>query len=520
MAAAAFLAALSGFLFLGFELLWFRLFTFASGSDPVIFGLVLSLYLAGLASGSLLGGRLLRKPGSGWPQAARLLLLSSLASFAVIPGTAALAGRYLSGWRPGLGLLFAATLTSGGILAALVQAGRAGKEKAGWSTGIIYAANTLGSVAGTIATGYLLLDTFPLPLLNTLFALLLLGAAALAQLLNRQPREGASRAGVLFTALALAWAGTLLFLSPSLHRGLYERLYYSVHWRTNPPFPQVVESRHGVVCRTSDGTILGNGVYDGHLSTALVAKKNREIDHAYLALLAQPDAEKVLEIGLAGGAWARVLAGFPAVKTVTSVEINRSYLELIEQDRESRSLLTNPKVHIAIDDGRRWLRTHPEERFDLIVMNTTFHDRNHATNLLSREFLELVKAHLAPGGVVYLNTTGSDESLKTAALVFPFLKTRSVYCIASLSPFRFDRERFAADLRALRVNGRSPFPALPGELDDISRGGTPQSPGGRAFARISRIRFASSRRQILESLEGLPAITDDNMITEFPPLHR
>ena len=78
------------------------------------------------------------------------------------------------------------------------------------------------------------------------------------------------------------------------------------------------------------------------------------------------------------------------------------------------SLLANPKVHIVIDDGRRWLASNPARRFDVIVMNTTFHWRAHTTNLLSEEFLRLARAHLRAGGILHYNTTGSEDALKRA----------------------------------------------------------------------------------------------------------
>ena len=50
-------------------------------------------------------------------------------------------------------------------------------------------------------------------------------------------------------------------------------------------------------------------------------------------------------------------------------------------------MLHDPKVDIVIDDGRRWLNPPPDERFDVIVMNTTWHWRAHITDLLSTEFM-------------------------------------------------------------------------------------------------------------------------------------
>ena len=79
------------------------------------------------------------------------------------------------------------------------------------------------------------------------------------------------------------------------------------------------------------------------------------------------------------------------------------------------SLLDNPKVEIVIDDGRRWLNRHPERKFDAIIQNTTWYYRPNVTNLLSREYLALVAAHLREGGVIMYNTTGSLRVQRTLA---------------------------------------------------------------------------------------------------------
>ena len=69
-------------------------------------------------------------------------------------------------------------------------------------------------------------------------------------------------------------------------------------------------------------------------------------------------------------------------------------LEIAADLPEVASVLSNPKVSIVTDDGRRWLRLHPDRKFDAIVSNTTWHFRANVTNLLSAEFLDLIGQHL------------------------------------------------------------------------------------------------------------------------------
>jgi spermidine synthase len=95
-------------------------------------------------------------------------------------------------------------------------------------------------------------------------------------------------------------------------------------------------------------------------------------------------------------------------------------LNIIAEYPDVSSLLSNPKVEIVIDDGRRWLSKNRDRRFDFIAMNSSFSWRAMATNLLSVEFLDLVKAHLKDNGVFLYNTTGSPEAERTGAAYFPF----------------------------------------------------------------------------------------------------
>src|SRR5262249_26501837 len=116
---------------------------------------------------------------------------------------------------------------------------------------------------------------------------------------------------------------------------------------------------------------------------------NNFVFRAYAIPSFHPRPADVLMIGLSSGSWAQIVANEPGVQRLTIIEINPGYLRLISQYPMVASVLKNPRVSISIDDGRRWLFRNPNRRFDLIVMNTTFYWRAHASNLLSVEFLEL-----------------------------------------------------------------------------------------------------------------------------------
>jgi spermidine synthase len=215
-------------------------------------------------------------------------------------------------------------------------------------------------------------------------------------------------------------------------------------------------------------------------------------------------------IGLGSGSWAQVVANHPQVESLSVVEINPGYLKLIPQYPTIGTVLHNPKVHIVIDDGRRWLLWNPQTKFDAIVVNTTFYWRNHASSLLSVEFLQVVREHLEPGGVLFYNTTGSDDAIATALTVYPYaLRLNSV--AVSDSPLVLDRVRWRAVLLNYVINRKHVIdasdPKQMQKLDEII--GIPEDPTGRTLSSVE------NNDQLRSRLQKRLIITDDNMGLEW-----
>jgi spermidine synthase len=217
-------------------------------------------------------------------------------------------------------------------------------------------------------------------------------------------------------------------------------------------------------------------------------------------------------IGLASGSWAQVLAHEPDLEHLTIVEINPGYEQLIAHHPEVRGVLTNPKVTIDIDDGRRWLQRNPARRFDVIVMNTTWHWRAHMTNLLSAEFMRLARSHLLGGGLFYFNTTSSADVQKTAMTEFPYGLRMINFVAVSDSPIHFDKDRFRELLTTYRIEGvpaidsstdegKSMIESIAGIADTLDR--PPQDDG------------LERRESILERTKSAGIVTDDNMLVEL-----
>ena len=313
----------------------------------------------------------------------------------------------------------------------------------------------------------------------------------------------------MVTASAVAF--TLVRVAPRAYDRIYERLYYKTQFK-NERFAEVVETRSGVIAVTEDGTVFGGGAYDGRLNTSIVHDRNG-IVRAYAIGAMHPDPREVIMIGLSSGSWAQVIANNPSVQHLTIIEINPGYLEVIKKYPDVASILTNPKVDIQIDDGRRWLRRHPERTADLLVMNTSFHWRAHSTNLLSREFMEIARAHLRPGGIFFFNTTSSDDVQKTAMTTFPYGLRIINFVAVSDSPFGLDKARWRELLAHYNIDGRPCIDTSSPDgqklledlvaMPDTMRAGRYQEWG------------MEGRESILARTDGATVVTDDNMVIEL-----
>ncbi len=515
MRIAIFVAGASGFIALSYEILWYRLYSYVSWGLPTAFGALLGFYLLGIAVGSFASRAFCKSHavrGEGRRELrllAAFLFVANSAGFLVAPALGRVVTAYH--WLWSLGLVAAATTLLGAVLPLVAHFGIEPDDRAGARLSYLYVANILGSTAGSLLTGFVAMD-----LLSTRTLASTLGLAGLVLVAAVLAVSGLRPRALAVSLAAVAASGALLVLAaPSLFEQLYERLLFKGKFTADTRFAETVENRSGVINVTEDGRVWGGGAYDGAFNTSLAYDKNW-IVRAYAVPALHPEPREMLMIGLASGSWAEVLANAPGLEKFTIVEINPGYLQLIARHPEVAPILTNPKVDIVIDDGRRWLQRHPDRRFDAIVMNTSWHWRAHMTNLLSTEFLELVRAHLEPGGLAYYNTTSSPDVYKTAATVFPHALRVINFVAVSDAPLVLTRDGFASVLRAYRIEGA---PAL-----DLSREADRKA-WDDAMELADSIRAVppedyglESRDSLLARTDGARVITDDNMASEWREL--
>ena len=508
------LAALVGYVSLSYEIVWFRAFAIATNTSTA-FALILGAYLAGIANGSLrvrgsLGGSL--APGQALQMVAAALLAASIVGFLLLPAAAYGATTHIGYFFPMLLMVFAQTTISGMIFPVICHHAIAPDDRAGSGVSWVYVANILGSVAGTLVTGFLLMNYLSIAAISELLGVLGIGISLLVALTGRLTR----RRRRLLVALGTAAIGAIVLTTGPLFGGFYELLLSNNMVAETRKFVDIVENRSGVVAVDSELYVYGNGIYDGRIAIDLMDDENLLIRPFALSLY-HPNPENVLMIGLATGAWAQVVASHPAVKHFTIVEINPGYLQIIRKYPVVASLLDNAKVEIVIDDGRRWLSRHPERTFDAIIQNTTWYYRPNVTNLLSVEYLTLAAAHLRQGGIIMYNTTGSQRVQRTGCMTFPNGIREINMLVVSPTPIKLDQRRLRDSLAAHSINGRPVLetaePKARHRLEEIVDSLAPP-PAGHARPAA----MMEDCGGILARTAGQPLVTDDNMGEEWSGL--
>jgi spermidine synthase len=507
---AAVLVFLSGFISLSYEIFLFRVVSYMTANVAPTLALTLGAFLMGIASGSN-ASRLQCRASSGHLTAlASSVLAANVIGFMLLPALGMAAA-----YRPGmiaLALLLAFLIAHfwGVVMPLVAHLAIRANDNTGTRLSYLYLANIIGSAAGGFLTGFVMMDVLGMRGIQMLLVLCGLAFAALLVVLSRRRASVISLAGIAAAALLAGFA----------HGPLTSQVYERLVWMGDGdirPFLRVIENKSGVIALDEHKRVYGHGIYDGQVKIDLADDTNGMVRPLALSLY-HPSPDDVLSIGLSGGAWAQTLANNPTVKRLTVVEVNPGYIRLVRDEPLVASVLSNPKVDMVTDDGRRWLNRNPEAKFDAIVANVTHHFRANATNLLSVEFLELVRQHLKPGGTYIYNTTGSDRVQRTGCTVFQYGYRVFNFLLVSDAPIELNVERWRRILFSERIDGRPLLDASnPRDLAVWDRlAALPEKTDAPASEQVFE-----DCASLLARTPGVELVTDDNMGTEwrYPWLH-
>src|SRR5262249_49974415 len=249
------LAAAGGFVSLSYEIFFFRTVSYASGSSATTFAVTLSAFLVGIASGSRQAAEQC-KTATHTETMRRLidtLLIACLIGILFLPLLDHLA--WLKRGVVGAAMLMVYVMARlwGAVLPKLAELSIAADEKAGMRTAFLYLANILGSAAGSVITGFVLMDHMGLVAIATTLVLAsVLHTLVFIVFLVAPPRVKLRRA-----ALAATMGLAAVIVGPRVSEHVLE----SLQWKGMPPdgaFAKVLENRSGIIAVTDNGIVYGH----------------------------------------------------------------------------------------------------------------------------------------------------------------------------------------------------------------------------------------------------------------------
>jgi spermidine synthase len=416
--------ALSGLTALGAEVVWTRLLSLLLGATVYTFAIILAVFLAGICLGSAGGSLLARtaKRPQMWLAVSQLLLSASIAwtawmiytSLPYWPINPALSRNPWIDFQLDLvrclwAILPATLMWGASFPLALASAAREG-EDAGRLAGGVYAANTIGAIVGAIAFSLILI-----PGIGTQQSQrVLIVIAALAALF-------AARSFKVVVPIALA-----MLLAWSVPPVPWELVAYGRR------LPSSLNRGHSLyVGEGMNASIVVSEWDDGkrlfHISGKTEAsnephdlKLERMLGH--IPALAHPAPQSVLIVGFGAGVTAGSFVTYPDIKRIVICEMEPLVPPATTRffSRENYNVMHDPRTTIVYDDARHYMLT-AREKFDIITSDPIHPWVKGSATLYSKEYFELVKARLNPGGKVtqWIPLYDSDmETVKSEVATF------------------------------------------------------------------------------------------------------
>jgi len=534
-------AAVVGFSFLLMELVWYRMLGPLLGGSSYTFGLILAVALLGIGAGGLLygageGGRrpsLLAFAGTCSLEALLLIfpfvLGDRLAVLAALLRPLAGAGflALVGAWTLVTAIVvLPAAVVAGYQFPLLIALLGAGRRRVGREVGITYAANTLGAIAGSIAGGFGLIPWLSAPGVWRLVVLLLLGLAAAAIFLEVREdlRAGAPRRAILFPVAAgvlgllgcFATGPTAFWRHSPIGAGRVPTATWigpnEIHNALEGARQRIVWQADGVESSvaldlSNEYSFVVNGKSDG----SALADAPTQVMSGLVGALVHSGARRVLVVGLGTGSTAGWLAQVPTIERVDVVELEPAIVHVARTlSKINRDVLSNPKVHLVIGDGREVLLTTPES-YDIIFSEPSNPYRAGVASLFSADFYRSVRRRLRPGGLFLQWLQGYEldaqvvrTAIATMASEFPAVESWRIQrgdlmLMGSAQPVVHDLDRIRA-----RV-GTEPYRTA------LARTWGVAGVEGLYSGYLASPAFARAVRK----LEGNALNTDDRSILEF-----
>lgn len=467
------LLGLSGATAMIYQMAWSRTLSMVYGSSIYGVSITLSTFLAGIALGSAAAAVWIRRRPVSLTVAVWLLAGSAWAAFLSLAVGGRLPYLFLDLFRLTDGgawlypaqfllaalLMLPTTLCLGALLPVAVSLAPHDRPGAVES---LYGSNLVGSAGGALAASGLLWASVGLSTAVQVgvLAALAFTIATLLRAPGRHPVTVGATAMAIMLVLVLDGGTRRIPLSFGLYHGArdfagnddqgmrellasHELLFY----RDGPTASVAVQKVDRYLLMKINGkTDASTGAGDIETQTLL----------GHLPLMAAGEMERVAVIGFGSGMTAGAVLTHP-VQQVDAFEIEPAVIEASSFfEPLNGQPLDDPRLRLVIGDARGELRRETEP-YDVIISEPSNPWITGVANLFTRDFFELSRTRLAPGGVfaqwfhLYgMSETAAREVMATFRSVFPHVvafKDRDLILLGSERPIGFSletmTERFA-----------------------------------------------------------------------------
>jgi spermidine synthase len=513
-----------GFTALAYEVVWTRLLVFSISSTVYSFSMMLAVFLLGIVLGSVLvipvisrvanlrTALIVLQVGTGLFVIGSLYNMNDLLSapwnsYELTDASGALLRYFMDS----ASLMLVPTLLLGMSFPILIKMVSDGFENIGRATGQIYASNTMGAILGSLFMGFLIL-----PELGSQKSLMLIASLnlMLGVLLFLQ---GPYLSSVLRRGMAVAFAVVIVFVNVAVPDNLLDRFFMrdSVGNRNIKKLLFFEEGLTDTVAVFQDNygmldpdakRLITNGI-SMSASNVIASRYMKLFAHVPILLLDSIEQD-VLVVCFGTGQTTGAAGIHPRVRSVDSLDLSPSVFRAGHVfAKENHDALNNPKVNIVLQDGRNHLLT-TGKKYDVITSEPPPPRTAFTVNLYTKEYYELTKSRLKPGGIVAqwipLHSQGEKEvamHFKTFRSVFPYAiawmsVANEILIIGSDQPIELDFEK---------LKDRLEEPVIKKAMAEIEI--------ENVYSFLSNIWFLED--EIKAVAEGHDDITDNRPVIEF-----
>jgi spermidine synthase len=498
--------AVSGAVSMVYEVAWTRALALVIGSSTYAFSAMLVAFLIGIAGGAAAYSYFWRarragvvafaaiQAGIGLSVALVALVFDRMPEVFLLALQRSQSPAFVQAVQvmvSSLALLGPALLI-GATFPCAVAACASTAARVGADTGRLYALNTLGAIGGAVVTGFLLVPAIGVhaSIAAGIATNLVLGAVLFATPFRALPgaRWGASGACLAVAAAVVlflpAWRPQVMSSGAAIYAMEYlpdvsAGSVASVLGRQETVFYRDGPSATVAVTRAGDYLSLRvNGKVD---ASSDPADMSTQLMLGHLPLLLHRDPREVLVIGLGSGITAGAVARHP-VGRLDVVEIEPAVVQASNFfTRENGNVLRDPRARLIVADARNFLLTTPS-RYDVITSEPSNPWIGGVASLFSREFFELARQRLRPGGLMVQWVHGYGLAPEDLAMIVATFRSvfpaTSLWQVAQGDYLLLGRPEAAPlDLGSIKAR----WAALRGFRDDLQRIGIDDWPGVLGF---------------------------------------